>query len=314
MPAKKDTPSKMALTLPPRLKAGDTLGVAAPAGPFDTALFTRGLGVLQEMGFKLKVPGAVYCQNGFLAGPDDLRAAVLNRLFADPEVQGIICARGGYGAGRMATHLDWDVIRTNPKPFVGFSDITVLHHLLERYAGLVTFHGPMVTTLAGAPAAVRAALMQALTGTEPLALQPDTPQVIRAGKAEGPVAGGNLTLFGHLLGTPLQPDTAGRILFFEEVGEAPYRIDRMLWQLKMAGCFEDAQAVVFGSFTDCGTPAEVAAVLTAAFHDSPIPVVAGFPVGHGPQNMTLPHGLPGRLETDPPRLSWFTAATRPSGR
>jgi muramoyltetrapeptide carboxypeptidase len=313
MPAAKPTPSKILPTLPPRLKPGDTLGIAAPSGPFETALFTRGLGVLQDMGFKLKVPGEVYRQNGFLAGPDALRAQVLNRLFADPEVQGIICARGGYGAGRMAAHLDWPLIRANPKAFVGFSDITVLHHLIGRHGGLVTFHGPMVTTLAEAPEAARAAFLRALTGEEPLVVQPEAARVIRPGKAQGPVLGGNLTLFGHLLGTPLQPATDGRILFFEDIGEAPYRIDRLLWQLKLAGCFEGVKGVVFGSFTDCGAAADVAAVIDVAFQDSPFPVVAGFPVGHGPDNITLPHGLPGRLETDPPRLSWASAATRPAG-
>ena len=147
---------------PPRLKIGDTIGIAAPAGPFATDLFEQGMAILKDMGFKVHIPEAVFQREGFLAGPDETRADVINTLFADPAINGIFCARGGYGATRVIRYLDWEMIRRHPKVFVGFSDITVLHCLFLARAGLVTFHGPMGTTLATATEASLSALQQAL--------------------------------------------------------------------------------------------------------------------------------------------------------
>jgi len=294
---------------PPRLKHGDTIGIAAPSGPFDKPLFEKGLDVLRHMGFKVHVPEEVFQREGFLAGPDAVRAGVLNALFADPAIHGIVCARGGYGATRVLPYLDWETIHRHPKAFVGFSDITVLHWTLLARAGLVTFHGPMGTTLGKAPERCRALLRQALMLDPPVDLAPPGVTVLSHGEAAGPVVGGNLTLLCHLVGTPYAPQFDGCLLFLEDVTEAPYRLDRMLVQMTLAGCFEGMAGLVLGQFEDCGETAEIHDVFMRTFGPLGIPVVAGFPIGHGEDNATLPIGVPARLTTRPARLVYREAAT-----
>ncbi len=294
---------------PPRLKSGDILGIAAPAGPFEVDLFKQGANVLRDMGFGLKIPEGVFLRNGFLAGTDPERAAILNSLFADPDVRGIICARGGYGSTRLEPFLDWKVIQANPKVFVGFSDITVLHHLISSRCGLPTFHGPMVTTLAKAPKITRQAFRETLTSPASITIAAGAGRVIRPGDGAGPVAGGNLAMVCHLLGTPLQPDFTGRLVFLEEVNEAPYRIDRMLRQMQLAGCFDEVAGVLLGDFVDCGESRAIDEILDALFADCDFPVLAGLPAGHGRANFTLPMGIEAVLTTDPPVLRYTMAAT-----
>ncbi len=298
-----------AIIRPPRLKPGDTLGIAAPSGPFDITIFERGMNVLREMGFTLKIPEGIYKRNGFLAGSDPERADIINGLVADPVVRGIVCARGGYGATRLEPYLNWESIRALPKIFIGFSDITVLHHLVVSRCGLTSFHGPMGTTLGGAEPESRRAFLQALTSEAPIVVPARQPTVIQAGEGKGPVAGGNLAMLCHLLGTPLQPDFSGRLLFLEEVNEAPYRIDRMLWQMKLAGCFRGLAGICFGDFVDCGDVVTIVAIIADLFQDSPYPVLTGLPVGHGRVNHTLPLGLEAVLTTDPPQLRFTSPAT-----
>ncbi len=293
---------------PPRLKKGDTLGIAAPAGPFEVESFKRGIRVLRDMGFAIKIPEGIFQRQGFLAGADPERAAIINSLFADPEVRGIVCARGGYGSTRVAPFLDWETIRVNPKVFVGFSDITVLHHLINHNCGLSTFHGPMVTTLGGAPKITCQAFYDTLTSPASITIATRAGRAVRPGEGAGPVSGGNLAMICHLLGTPLQPDFSGRILLIEEVNEAPYRIDRMLRQMQLAGCFDEVVGVVFGDFVDCGEDQTIAEIIDVLFENCAFPVLTGFPVGHGRINHTLPMGIEAALTTDPPVLR-FTMAT-----
>jgi len=296
-------------TRPPRLKYGDTIGIAAPSGPFNKPLFEKGLEVLRHMGFKVHVPEEIYQKDGFLAGPDAVRAGVLNALFADPAIHGIVCARGGYGATRVLPYLDWETIRRHPKVFVGFSDITVLHWTLLACAGLVTFHGPMGTTLGKAPENCRALLRQALMRETPVDLAPPGVTVLNHGEAAGTVVGGNLTLLCHLVGTPYAPQFDGCLLFLEDVTEAPYRLDRMLVQMTLAGCFEGMAGLVLGQFEACGETAEIYDVFLHTFEPLNIPVAAGFPIGHGEDNATLPIGIAARLTTRPARLTYRDAAT-----
>jgi muramoyltetrapeptide carboxypeptidase len=265
--------------------------------------------VLRGIGFKVHVPEAVFKREGFLAGPDAVRAGVINDLFADPAIKGILCARGGYGSTRVLPYLDWEAIRSHPKVFVGFSDITVLHCALLEKAGLVSFHGPMGTTLDKTPDMWRKAMLQALTTDVPVDLAPPDVTVLNHGEAVGPVIGGNLTLLSHLVGTPYAPKLNGRLLFIEEVTEAPYRIDRMLVQMTLAGCFEGLAGLVLGQFEDCGDTTEIYDVCMRNFGPLGIPVVAGFPIGHGEENATLPIGVEARLATRPPRLTYLEAAT-----
>lgn len=306
-----DTPNPKLdhLVLPPRLKSGDTIGIAAPAGPFETDLFEKGMTVLRGMGFEVHIPEAVFQRNGFLAGPDQARAEVLNGLFRDPAIDAIVCARGGYGSTRVLPFLDWAAVRRNPKAFVGFSDITVLHSVLRERTALVSFHGPMGTTLATAGEATLAQFRQALMSDAPVDLNPEGVKVLRHGEAEGKVVGGNLSMLCHLVGTPYAANFDGCLLFIEDVTEAPYRIDRMLVQMFLAGCFEKVRGLVLGQFQDCGGVDEIHDVFLRAFGPLGIPVVAGFPIGHGRENVTLPLGIAARLTTRPPRLAYTGAGT-----
>jgi len=297
------------VTRPPRLKLGDTIGIAAPSGPFKTQLFEQGMHVLRNMGFNVHVPEAIFQRNGFLAGSDEMRAEVVNALFRDPAITAIVCARGGYGATRVLPYLDWDTIRRRPKIFVGFSDITVLHLALLGMAGLTTFHGPMGTTLATATEESLDCLKKVLLSGKPLRLDPSDALVLNHGEAQGWVVGGNLTMLCHLVGTPYQPSLAGCLLFIEDITEAPYRIDRMLVQMTLAGCFEGVAGLVLGRFTDCGATEEIHQVFMQTFKPLGIPVLANFPIGHGDRNMTLPMGIEARISTHPPRLTYLAAAT-----
>jgi muramoyltetrapeptide carboxypeptidase len=294
---------------PRRLKVGDTIGIAAPAGPFEREPFERGMAILERMGFSIHIPEAALLRNGFLAGPDAVRAEVINTLFRDPDVHGILCARGGYGSTRVLPYLDWEAIRRHPKVFVGFSDITVLHCLLRERTGLVSFHGPMGTTLATATEASLQHFEQVLMSDAAVDLMPSGVAVLQHGEAAGKVIGGNLSLLCHLVGTPYMPDFGGCILFIEDVTEAPYRIDRLLVQMTLAGAFDGVAGLVLGQFEDCGAAGDIHDAFMRTFAPLAIPVVAGFPFGHGKENTTLPVGLEARLSTRPPRLAYRQAAT-----
>ena len=294
---------------PPRLKPGDTIGIVAPAGPFDLDLFMQGLSALQSMGFQTRVPDEVYDRSGYLAGSDAQRARLVNQLFEEPGVQAIICARGGFGCLRMLPLVDFDIISTYPKIFVGFSDITALLVAIIRRSGLVTFHGPMVTPLATATELTRCSLSAAISSDTPLEIAPAAGVVLQAGRATGPVVGGNLATLCHLLGTPFEAGFEDHILLLEDRGEAPYRIDRMLSQMKLAGSFKGIGGIILGSFKDCGNLDEIYRIFQDRFQDMHIPILAGFEVGHGKLNLTIPVGMPATLDTDQQMLSFAQPAT-----
>lgn len=294
---------------PPRLRPGDTIGVVAPAGPFERKLFSQGLSTLEAMGFQICVPKEIFEKTGYLAGDDAHRAQLVNRLFKDPAIHAIVCARGGFGSLRILPRLDFDAIRENPKIFMGFSDITALLTAITTLGGLVSFHGPVVTTLANALKNTRDALSAAILSDAPLEVQSANGVVIRAGRAQGPVIGGNLTTLCHLLKTPFEARFKNHILLLEDRGEALYRIDRMLFQMKLAGCFEGIAGLVLGSFEGCGSLEDVFQVFEEHFKDIPVPILAGFDVGHGEQNLTIPIGLDATLDADRHMLSFDEPAT-----
>ncbi len=294
-----DTP----VQLPRRLGVGATLGVVAPAGPLDRAAFDQGVLALRSMGFKVVCDQDVSASGGYLAGSDQSRAAAIHRCFEDPRVDGIICARGGYGCLRMLPLLDYDRIAVHPKSVIGFSDITALHAALQRRCGLVSFHGPMVITLAEACKTTRTALWEAVAGDRPLEIRSDHATALRRGRASGVLCGGNLTTLCHLTGTPFVPSYRNRILFLEDRGEAPYRIDRMLTQMKIAGAFEGLRGLVLGSFSDCGAIEEVWQVVEELFEGTRIPILAGVDAGHCEPNLTLPLGVPAVLDSEALTLS-----------
>lgn len=291
------------------LQPGDIIGVVAPASPFPLQEMARGLSVLHAMGFATRLAEGLFDSKGFLAGEDGDRVAQLHAMFADDAVRAIICARGGYGALRILTALDYDLLRAHPKRFIGFSDTTALHQAIYLKTGLGTYHGPMVSTLARADVATRESLQHVLLGTVPAPVISDQHRVIHPGRARGVLVGGNLATIASLIGTPFAMRYRGCILFLEETGERPYRIDRMLVQLKLAGSLEGLAGLVLGSFTDCGVAKEIDAIMRQLFDDHPIPIMAGVAAGHGPSNLTLPLGVPAELDVDNGMLHFSEAAT-----
>ncbi len=235
----------------------------------------------------------------YLAGDDEARAGALDAALRDERVEAIFCARGGYGSSRLLGRLDGEALRRRRPLLVGFSDVTALHCWAARL-GVPSVHGPVVSQLARLPEEDRAALFALLEGEAPAL---SGLECLVPGTASGPLLGGNLTLLAHLCGTPQQPDLHGRLLLLEEVGEAPYRIDRLLTQLELAGVLDGVAGVVVGELTGCDAAAErhlpahdARAVVACRLGALGVPTVLGAPVGHGARNVALPLGVPAHLD------------------
>jgi muramoyltetrapeptide carboxypeptidase len=288
---------------PQILKRGDTIGIVAPASPFKKAAFDVGIKLINEMGFNTRIHPWVYQSDRYLAGADDHRAAQFNAMMADDSVQAVLCARGGYGAMRILDRLDYDAIGRNPKPLIGFSDITALHQVIQLKTGLVTFHGPMVTTLAKLTGQGRQSWQDALTGKRDFSTLFSDLRMLKSGTAQGMLVGGNLATLCHMVGTPYGADYAGAILMIEDIGEAPYRVDRMLTQMKLAGVLDGMVGLVVGGFEDCGRFDEIDEIVLERFADMDIPIVSGAPFGHGRENTIVPLGVPARIDADQTTVS-----------
>jgi muramoyltetrapeptide carboxypeptidase len=295
--------------IPPRLRRGDTIGIVAPASHFDLEKFNTGIAVLESMGFNTSIPEELFNKKDYFAGPDVQRAEMVNRYFADPTIKAIICARGGYGSIRTLSLLDYKIIRENPKIFVGFSDISAVLSTLYLKCGLVTFHGPTITTLGNSDDRTKDSLLSAITSDGKPKINISSCLIIQSGSASGPVLGGNLRTLCHLLGTPFQPDFKGAILFLEDRGESPYKIDRMMSQMKLAGCFNSLAGLIFGNFSDCGDIEEIVRIAEDIFKKDKIPILAELEVGHGKRNLTIPVGLPATIHVDQKLLSFHGSAT-----
>jgi muramoyltetrapeptide carboxypeptidase len=304
------------LLRPPRLEPGDCVGIAAPASPPpDPKAVDRALEQVERLGFKPHLSRHVRVRQGFLAGTDRERAADLMSLFTNRRVRGIVCLRGGYGTARLVDRLDYALIRRNPKVFAGYSDITLLHCLLAARAKLVTFHAPMLNEgLGGArfPAFSNASFLRnvcvaAPSGSIRSGEDGNTVSIVRRGVAEGRLVGGNLSVLTTALGTPFQPRFRDAILAIEDIGEKPYRLDRLLTHLLNAGLLAQVAGVAVGTFQDCEDPGAekaaeyrqtVADVLKERLQPLGVPVVTGLPFGHQPLNATLPLGLRARLDAN----------------
>jgi len=296
---------------PQALRPGDTIAIAAPASPFDQKAFEGGISVLKSMGYQVKIPESIFRVQGYLAGSDAQRAELLMNLFADESVKAIVCARGGFGSMKLLPLLDFEAILAKPKILVGFSDITTLLVAIYQQCGIVTFHGPLVTSLGKGSEKTVSGLMDAISSSyKPLVLTPSKSVVLNAGQASGPVTGGNLATLTHLMGTPYEPAFEGHLLFLEDRGEAPYRIDRMLSQLHLSGRLKGVAGVILGTFEECGSLEDVYAIVQEVFHHTGIPVLAGFELGHGTDNMTVPVGLHADLDTDDASLRFREPAVR----
>jgi len=302
--------NKLKTLKPPRLKQGDTIGIVAPASHFDLEKFNRGIAVLESMGFNTSVPEILFKKKEYFAGSDLERAEMVNRYFADPTIKAIMCARGGYGSIRILSLLDYKTIQKNPKIFIGFSDISALLSTLYSKCRLVTFHGPTVTTLGNSDQKTKDSLLLMITSGENLEITMESGITIQPGSASGPVLGGNLKTLCHLLGTRFQPDFKDCILFLEDRGEVAYRIDRMLSQMKLAGCFNSLAGLILGNFEDCGDIDEIIRIVCDIFKDDKIPMLAGLEVGHGKTNLAIPTGLNATLNADLKVLAFHEPATK----
>ncbi|WP_435971439.1 S66 peptidase family protein [Streptomyces sp. Qhu_M48] len=292
-------------THPPLLRRGDTVAVVAPAGPVEVPETTAARHLLESWGLRVRItPRLLTTHQGYLAGTDDERLEDFTEAWLDPEVRAVVCARGGYGTQRIADRLDYRrLAAAGPKFLVGSSDITCLHHALGERLDLVTLHGPMPACRpVHEDRSTAEGLHAALFGPSPRSL-PLTGPVLVPGTAEGPLTGGNLTMLASSVGTPTAPDTEGRILVLEDVGEDPYRLDRALTQLRRAGVLRRTAGVVLGDFTDCGPPDQVEALLRDRLSDLGVPVATGLPAGHGRRQLTVPLGAGAVLETALHRLT-----------
>jgi muramoyltetrapeptide carboxypeptidase len=283
---------------PHRLGPGSVIGIAAPAGSFEREALEKGVYALRALGFEVVIPDDLYAAERYLAGADAHRCEVIHRLFADPGIDAVMCARGGYGSLRILPLLDYALIGAHPKVLIGFSDITALLAAVSMRCGLVVFHGPVVTTLGEASGRTLAGLREAVASDRPVRVRTENASVLRPGTASGPLGGGNLTTLCHLLGSPFAPRFRKRIVFLEDRGEAPYRIDRMLVHMKIAGCFDGIEGLVLGSFQDCGTSAEIEEIVEDVFQGTEFPILAGVDAGHADPNLTLPLGVRAELDTE----------------
>jgi muramoyltetrapeptide carboxypeptidase len=289
---------------PPPLAPGDRVAVVAPSSPFEQGEFWRGLAWVRDRYVVSASPGVLE-RHGFLAGTDARRARELRRAMTEPEVKAIVCARGGYGAMRLLADLPWEAFASAPKWLVGFSDVTALH--IEAQArGIASVHAPHVTGLAGALPLVRAAWLAALE-------RPGAAQtwagltVVHGGVASGPLVGGNLAILAAMSAAGRLKFPEGAILALEDVTERPYRLDRMLTSLRLAGHLSGLAGIVLGGFTACDPGADgVSArdVLAERTLSLGVPVVAGAPFGHGATNLGFVLGARARIEGDAVRIGF----------
>lgn len=288
---------------PPALRPGDLVGVCAPSGAVDAERLQRGVVALESLGLRVRVPdGLAGARDLFMAGSVQRRLDELYALFDAPDVAAIVCARGGAGVLQLLPRLDPARLLAHPKVFVGYSDATPLHVLLNAH-GRVSFHGPMVARdFAEGLADFGSFAAAAMGDGAPLVLAGEPLAPLRPGAGEGPLVGGCVSLLASLCGTPwaLRPPS-GAVLFLEDWDEPPYRLERLLWQLRIAGLFEDARAVVFGEMTGCATgpdvPYRLEDVLQRALAGLDLPVAVGLPSGHTTRpNLTLPFSMRARLE------------------
>ncbi|RWZ60530.1 LD-carboxypeptidase [Halobacillus fulvus] len=292
---------------PKTLKPGDCVAVIAPAGPPDEKKVAEGIRCLENLGLRVVMGNALFHKEGYLAAPDQERLRDLHQAFSDPSIRAVFCARGGYGTARIAPFIDYECIRSNPKIFWGYSDVTYLHGAIQKYSGLVTFHGPMVASDLNREAIRQETYRSFLQLFHPTIQTFDYSiaplNVLAIGRGEGKIVGGNLTLMTDALGTPYEWEVDGGLLMIEEVNEPAYRVGAMLQHMNFAGVFERVNGVILGDFkTEGEEKRKVEKLLEQFFADAPFPVVGGLPVGHCRPNYGIPLGVRARLSTSPPCL------------
>lgn len=302
---------------PPALKKGDRIGLIAPASNLDES---EDVNIAKEMmewlGFKPVIGKNVMNQYGYLAGKDKERADDLNEMFKREDINGIFCIRGGYGTLRMLPYIDYEIIKKNPKVIIGYSDITSLLLAIYKMTGLITFHGPVA--LSTYNDYTMEYLNKAIFIPKPIGeirmpkknnpVETENRLIkIGKGKASGELIGGNLTVFNSMIGTPYDVDAKGKILFIEDVGEEPYRIDRMLTQLWLSGKLKEVNGIIIGKLTDV-KPKEykpsfinnlsIEEILRTRLEPLNIPVMYGYMIGHIKDKVTVPIGIKATIDTE----------------
>ncbi len=292
---------------PPKLNAGATLGIVCPSYYIDKKIYQRTAQYFTQNGFRIIEGRTLNLRNNLYAGTPEERASDVIDFFRNPEVDAIVCARGGYGANRVVPLLDYNVIKNSPKIFIGFSDITALLLSITQKTGLVTFHGPMLTSYKNGFVEYNFKhFVDILCGKQLQVIKSQSDQeikVLKHGKATGALWGGNLCLLINRLGTSGQLKTDGCILFIEDTGEHFYRLDRMLYHLKEAGTFDNIEGLVIGEMTDLKDTDppfgySIDEIVLDVCEGLDIPIITNFPCGHGKYQATLPISMPVELKTD----------------
>lgn len=304
------------LLKPQSLQKGDTVGLITPASAAKREAFEKAVDNLEKLSFRVKYSENMNVRKGFLAGTDQQRLDDIHRMFEDPDVKGVICVRGGYGSGRLLNGINYELIKSNPKVLIGYSDITALLQAVMVKTGLVCFHGPVgasdfsdFTTRSFDSILLKAKSPKFSRPKSWLSLTDQAYEhvVINGGVTEGRLIGGNLSLICSLMGTPYEPDFRDKILFIEEVGESPYRVDRMLTQLINSGKLKSCAGLALGVFKGCETrPDDPDFAFSTSLKDVVldrlrgvgIPAVYGLPIGHIEDNLTLPLGISASLDAD----------------
>lgn len=300
--------------LPNPIKKGDTVGLISPsAATADRMQFTFAKEALEALGFKVKLGESLKNRRGHLAGTDQERADDLNAMFADSEIKAVICIRGGSGASRTLQLIDYKSIRKNPKPLLGYSDITALHCAIQSQTGLISFHGPNGS---GSWNSFNVAQFEQLffekskvhfqnelIKGDDLVIKSNRIQTLKSGTAEGKILGGNLTVLTALSGSPYYPDFKDAILFIEDIGEDPYRIDRMMSTLKLNGTLDKIKGFIFGQCSDCEPGGGYGSLTVDQVLDDyvlplSIPAYSGAMIGHVPKQFIVPVGAKVRMDAD----------------
>ncbi|MCX6173397.1 MAG: LD-carboxypeptidase [Ignavibacteriales bacterium] len=294
----------MGIIKPKRLKPGDAIGIISPASsPDDLTKINSGVHYLEKLGYRVEVGKNVGSQEGYLAGSDSQRLADLHEMFKNKNVKAIFSIRGGYGSGRLLDKIDYKLIRNNPKIFVGYSDINALQLAFFAKAGLITFAGPMVAVdfHDEVSAFTEEVFWRTITSNKKIGklLNPRKEKfyVLNKGKATGRILGGNLSLLNSLIGTEYLPKLKDTILLLEDIHEAPYRIDRMLNQLRLTKILKQIRGVILGHFVDCveSDPTKqtytLNEVIVEYFQNQKMPVIYNVKHGHIKDNITIPYGI-----------------------
>ena len=313
----------MRIIKPAKLKTGDVIGIIAPASaPVDPTKLENGIRYIEKNGYRVELGNNVSKINGYLAGTDQERADDLNSMFKNKDVKAIFCLRGGYGASRILDKINYKLIRSNPKILVGYSEITALQMAILQKTGLVTFAGPMIATDFGngVTSYTEDFFWRIVSSNKKIGRlkYPDNDKLatITKGSASGRIIGGNLSVFAALTGTEYFPELKGRILMFEEVDELPYKVDRLLNQLRLVKLFKQIKGIILGRFVDCiehdtsKRTLTLGEVMEDYMKDLKIPVLYTFPHGHIKDNVTVPFGINVKMNASKGFVEYLESAVK----